>query len=72
MEPIDHKHRVCIFLDGRITSGVRSVGSNELGRQGTCNKHVAHSRKHGSSGNATVRCIIVEQNNCQQYTDNEC
>lgn len=57
MGPVDHKHRVCIFLDGRITLGFRSVGSKELGRQGTCNKHVAHLRKHVSSGNTTVRSV---------------
>jgi hypothetical protein len=69
--PIDHKHRVCIFLDGHITLDVRSVGSKEQGRQGTCDMWRIRVTMVPVETQQCFLCI-VEQNHCQQFTDNEC
>jgi len=63
---------VCVFfLDGHSTLGVRSVGSKELGRQGTCNMWRIRVARVPVETQQCVLCV-VEQNHCQQYTDNEC
>jgi len=69
--PIYHKLRVCIILDGRSTLGVRSMGSKEQGRQGTCNMWCIRVTMVSVETQQCVLCI-VEQNRCRQYTDECC
>jgi hypothetical protein len=63
---------VCVFyLDGRSTLGVRSVGSKEQGRQGTCNMWRIRVTMVPVETQQCVMCI-VERNHCRQYTDECC